>query len=128
MKSEKRAQKFNTDDASLPRSGWCFRLLLRFVVGGRPKTRASKTREKTGPFLRQLKPETAHERALAPRVRGPSREPYQTVSMVYFILGLLRTDLWSKGILFAKVTNFFLKRKRISFLSNSFVALEPKML
>ena len=108
MKSEKRAQKFNTDDASLPRSGWCFRLLFRFV-GGRPKTRAWKTREKTGQFLRQLKPETAHERPLAPRVRGPSRKPYQTVSMVYFILGILRTDLWSKGIiLFAKVTNFSL--------------------
>ena len=27
-----------------------------------------------------------------------SREPYQTVSMVYFILGNLRTDLWSQGI------------------------------
>ena len=30
--------------------------------------------------------------------RGPSREPYQTVSTVYFILGILRTDLWSQGI------------------------------
>ena len=29
--------------------------------------------------------------------RGPSREPYQTVSTVYFILGILRTDLWSQG-------------------------------
>ena len=27
----------------------------------------------------------------------PSPEPYQTVSMVYFILGILRTDLWSQG-------------------------------
>ena len=27
----------------------------------------------------------------------PSREPYQTVSTVYFILGILRTDLWSQG-------------------------------
>ena len=24
MTSEKRAQKFHTDDVSLPRSGWCF--------------------------------------------------------------------------------------------------------
>ena len=27
MTSEKRAQKFNTDDVSLPRSGWCFCLV-----------------------------------------------------------------------------------------------------
>ena len=27
--------------------------------------------------------------------RGPSREPYQTVSTVYFILGILRTDLYT---------------------------------
>ena len=27
----------------------------------------------------------------------PSREPFQTVSMVYFILSILRTDLWSQG-------------------------------
>ena len=26
-----------------------------------------------------------------------SLEPYQTVSTVYFILGILRTDLWSQG-------------------------------
>ena len=26
-----------------------------------------------------------------------TREPYQTVSTVYFILGILRTDLWSQG-------------------------------
>ena len=31
--------------------------------------------------------------------RGPSREPYQTVSTVYLILGILRTDLWSHGSL-----------------------------
>ena len=30
--------------------------------------------------------------------RGPSREPYQTVSTVYFTLGILRMDLWSQGI------------------------------
>ena len=29
--------------------------------------------------------------------RQASREPYQTVSTVYFILGILRTDLWSQG-------------------------------
>ena len=34
---------------------------------------------------------------LACVTRGPSREPYQTVSMVCFILGILRTDLWSQG-------------------------------
>ena len=28
MTSEKRAQKFHTDGASLPRSGWCFRLVV----------------------------------------------------------------------------------------------------
>ena len=28
--------------------------------------------------------------------RGPSRERYQTVSTVYFILAILRTDLWSQ--------------------------------
>ena len=38
-------------------------------------------------------------RLLACVTRGPSREPYQTVSTVYFILlGILRTDLWSQGI------------------------------
>ena len=30
--------------------------------------------------------------------RVPSREPYQTVSTVYFLLGIMRTDLWSQGI------------------------------
>ena len=38
-------------------------------------------------------------RLLACVTRGPSREPYQTVSTVYFLLlGILRTDLWSQGI------------------------------
>ena len=27
----------------------------------------------------------------------PSLEPYQTVGTVYFILGILKTDLWSQG-------------------------------
>ena len=31
------------------------------------------------------------------RLGSPSREPYQTVSTVYFILGILRTGLWSQG-------------------------------
>ena len=30
-------------------------------------------------------------------VLSPSWEPYQTVSAVYFILGILRTDLWSQS-------------------------------
>ena len=29
-------------------------------------------------------------------VQNGSREPYQTVSMVYFLLGILKTDLWSQ--------------------------------
>ena len=34
----------------------------------------------------------------APREKkSPSRGPYQTVSRVYFILGILRTDFWSQG-------------------------------
>ena len=37
-------------------------------------------------------------RLLACVTRGPSREPYQTISTVYFLLGILRTDLWSRGI------------------------------
>ena len=36
-------------------------------------------------------------RLLARVTRGPSEEPYHTVSTVYFILGILRTDLWRKG-------------------------------
>ena len=28
---------------------------------------------------------------------SPSREPYRTVRTVYFILGILRTDLWSQS-------------------------------
>ena len=39
-----------------------------------------------------------YEDGLTCATRGPSREPYQTVSTVYFILGILRTDLWSQGI------------------------------
>ena len=31
MTFEKQAQKFHTDDASLPRSGWCFWLVVRVV-------------------------------------------------------------------------------------------------
>jgi len=34
----------------------------------------------------------------AKRREKASREPYQTVSTVYFILGILRTDLWKQGI------------------------------
>ena len=33
----------------------------------------------------------------ASRRREASREPYKPVSTVYFILGILRTDLWSQG-------------------------------
>ena len=36
-------------------------------------------------------------RLLACVTRGLSREPYQTISMVYFNLGILRTELWSQG-------------------------------
>ena len=39
-----------------------------------------------------------YEDGLTCATRGPSREPYQTISTVYFILGILRTDLWSQGI------------------------------
>ena len=35
-------------------------------------------------------------RLLACVTRGLTREPYQTVSTVYFILGILRMDLWSR--------------------------------
>ena len=35
-------------------------------------------------------------RLLACVTRGPTRKPYQTVSTVYFILGILRMDLWSR--------------------------------
>ena len=42
-----------------------------------------------------------------------SREPYQTVSTVYFILGILRTDLWSQGTLChaasKKIDSFFVE-------------------
>ena len=31
------------------------------------------------------------------REKKITREPYQTVRTVYFILGILRTDLWSLG-------------------------------
>ena len=37
-------------------------------------------------------------RFLACVTRVPSREPYQTVSTVNFLLGIMRTDLWSQGI------------------------------
>ena len=36
-------------------------------------------------------------RLLACFNRGPSPKPYQTISTVYFILDILRTDLWSQG-------------------------------
>ena len=39
-----------------------------------------------------------YEDGLTCATRGPSWEPYQTISTVYFILGILRTDLWSQGI------------------------------
>ena len=45
--------------------------------------------------------EAASTKREAPReknnVLSPSGEPYQTVSTVYFILGILRTDLWSQS-------------------------------
>ena len=28
------------------------------------------------------------------------REPYETVNTVHFILGILRTDLWTQGTVF----------------------------
>jgi len=43
--------------------------------------------------------EAASTRREAPiEKNSPSREPYQTVSTVYFILGISRMDLWSQGI------------------------------
>ena len=36
-------------------------------------------------------------RLLACVTKDPSEEPYHTVSTVYLILGIVRTDLWSKG-------------------------------
>ena len=36
-------------------------------------------------------------RLILGEISAPSREPYQTVSAVYFILGILITDLWSQG-------------------------------
>ena len=48
-----------------------------------------------------VRSEAASTKREAPReknnVLSPSGEPYQTVSTVYFILGILRTDLWSQS-------------------------------
>ena len=48
-----------------------------------------------------VRDEAASTKREAPReknnVLSPSREPYQTVSTVYFILGILRKDLWSQS-------------------------------
>ena len=41
--------------------------------------------------------EAASKRREAAEKKITSRELYQTVSTVYFILGILRTDLWSQG-------------------------------
>ena len=41
--------------------------------------------------------EAASTRCEAPRGKQPSREPYQTASTVYFIKGILRTDIWGQG-------------------------------
>ena len=41
--------------------------------------------------------EAASTRRSAPREKITSREPYQTVSPVYFIFCILKRDLWSQG-------------------------------
>ena len=49
-------------------------------------------------ILMQVRGEAASTMCEAPREKNiTSREPYKTVSTVYFILGILRTDLRSQG-------------------------------
>ena len=45
------------------------------------------------PSTRREAPRDVNER----RKKRPSREPYQTVSTVYFIQGIIRTDFWRQG-------------------------------
>ena len=53
-----------------------------------------------------------------PKASVQSREPYQTESTVYFILGILRTDLWSQGRRIVhskwKLFHFQIKTKNLS--------------
>ena len=53
-----------------------------------------------------------------------SREPYQTVSTVYFILGILWTDLWSQGIpcsVLSAKNNLELRHNRIPQTTRTFI-------
>ena len=48
------------------------------------------------------------------RLGSPSREPYQTISTVYFILGILRTGPWSQArkvyeVVLDRAINFVLR-------------------
>ena len=52
-------------------------------------------------MILMVRGEAASTKREVPREKNnvlpPSREPYQTVSTVYFILGILRTDLWNQS-------------------------------
>ena len=71
--------------------------LLHFLAN-KPRRELSGTRKNRKIFLhcRTELSKTRHSRKSSYSYSF-IREPYQTIGMVYFILGILRTDLWSQG-------------------------------
>ena len=67
-------------------------------------------------------------RLLACVTRGPSRKPYQTVSTVHLILGILRTDLWSQGSLVDYLTESKLMVTRLVLLKEESALIQLNFL
>ena len=67
-------------------------------------------------------------RLLARVTGGPSRKPYQTISTVHLILGVLRTDLWSQGSLVDYLTESKLMVTRLVLLKEESTLIQLNFL
>ena len=65
-------------------------------------------------------------RLLAWVARGPSQEPHQTISSVYFKIGILRMDLWSYGRVMVALGRIINTQEARLFKPHSCLANSPK--
>ena len=65
-------------------------------------------------------------RLVACVTRGPSQEPYQTISTVYFKIGILRMDLWSQGRVMVALGRIRNTQEARLFKHHSYLANSPK--
>ena len=92
--SEKRAQKFHTDDASLPRSGWCFLIGRARRVGN-----LNSTNHRTFVHSINLTWAKRGERGISPEAREEGRieTPKCRVRLPWLMKSLLCKLTWDQG-------------------------------